>query len=420
MKKKIISLLVSLVLAVQMVPAVEAAEVSFEDYIVSKIESRAESIDVTSYMKKNGWDKSEVMAQYQQVILDNPQLFYVSGGVSYSAKISGSTIKSATLKNFGYTNTKSEIEAMKKKFDAAAEKALAEIDSSMTDVEKALALHDYLIINCAYDTKLKNYDAYDCLVSKSAVCQGYSLAYKYLLNQAGVECEVITSTSMNHAWNYVKIGTKWYHVDVTMDDPLFNDNGTKRDFFGNVGHEYFLLSDNAIKKASTPHKGWELNGLPKASSTTYNNYFWRDSDAAIVKYGKYWYYLKLNPNSPGLNYSSTKSNEIQTYLYRYSFSTKKSTKIYTIKSTWKLWSNKNSWYLDSYARLAEYNGKIYFNTADSIRYYDVASNKIKTYCKPSTANGYIYGMAVIDGKLKYTIKTAPTAKDSIKYRTLTQ
>ena len=127
MKKKIVSLLVSLVLVVQMMPVVEAAEVSFEDYIVSKIESYATSIDVTSYMKENGWDKKEVMAQYQKVICDNPQLFYVTGAVSYSAKLSGSTIKSATLKDFGYTNTKSEIATMKSKFDAAAKKALAEM-----------------------------------------------------------------------------------------------------------------------------------------------------------------------------------------------------------------------------------------------------------------------------------------------------
>ena len=408
----------SLVLIVQLIPPIEAASVSFEDYIISQIESCATTIDVTQYILDNDWDKDEVMEEYQQIIADNPQLFYVSGAVSFSGTISSSTgkINKGALSKLGYIGTKSEIADMVKKFNAAAKKALAEIDKDMTEAEKALAIHDYLIVNCAYDTSLKNYDAYDCLVSKKAVCQGYSLAYKYLLNQVGVTCEMISSESMNHAWNYVKIGSKWYHVDVTMDDPLFA-NG-KRDFFGNVSHEFFLLSDNAIKKASTPHKGWELNGLPKANSTKYNNYFWRDVNSAIVKSGKYWYYLKLNPKSPGMNYSTSKSTEMQTYLYRYSFSSNKSWKIYTLKSTWTKWGNKNSWYLNSYARMAEYEGKIYFNSYNKIYCYNVSTNKITTFLKPSTSSGYIYGLAVIDGKLTYSIKTSPTAKDVLKTKTL--
>ena len=60
------------------------------------------------------------------------------------------------------------------------------------------------------------------------VCEGYSKAFKYLCDQAGIECYLVTGTmsssgtansgSDNHMWNIVRLDGKSYLVDVTNCD----------------------------------------------------------------------------------------------------------------------------------------------------------------------------------------------------------
>ncbi|MBQ9990283.1 MAG: hypothetical protein IJP31_05000 [Lachnospiraceae bacterium] len=48
-----------------------------------------------------------------------------------------------------------------------------------------------------------SFSAYGVFVEEIAVCQGYALAYKLLCDRVGIECYMVTSDSMNHAWNIV-------------------------------------------------------------------------------------------------------------------------------------------------------------------------------------------------------------------------
>ena len=59
----------------------------------------------------------------------------------------------------------------------------------------------------------------------TSVCDGYSLAYLYLLQQAGLTAAVIVGeagsdkeTMGGHAWNVVQIDGVWHEVDSTWDD----------------------------------------------------------------------------------------------------------------------------------------------------------------------------------------------------------
>ena len=72
---------------------------------------------------------------------------------------------------------------------------------------------------------------------------GVCVCILYSLNNVNIENRMVVSNNMNHAWNMLKIGGKWYHVDVTWDDPVW-------DILGRVRHEYFMLSDAAIKEKS--------------------------------------------------------------------------------------------------------------------------------------------------------------------------
>ena len=66
-------------------------------------------------------------------------------------------------------------------------------------------------------------DAYGCLVNGRAVCNGYAYAFHALMLDLGIQEKFIASAKYNHIWNLVKVGNRWYHVDVTWND-CQNDN----------------------------------------------------------------------------------------------------------------------------------------------------------------------------------------------------
>ena len=113
---------------------------------------------------------------------------------------------------------------------------------SMSEAEKVKALHDYLIKNTAYDRAAEGlltmsaHFATQVIFEGYGVCDGYSEAFKILMNGAGIECKAIYSRTPNglHAWNQVKVDGVWYNIDVTWDDP---DDG------GNISYDYFCRSD---------------------------------------------------------------------------------------------------------------------------------------------------------------------------------
>lgn len=148
------------------------------------------------------------------------------------------------------------------------------IHASMTDYEKELALHDYLVRHCRYsddidqDVNSDIYRAYGALVNHDAVCNGYAEAMQLLLRCAGVQSEFVIGTACNsdgewidHAWNLVLLDGTWYHMDATWDDPV-PDQGDE------VLHTYFNVSDEVIGK----NHQWEQRNYPKAKEMNYNYY----------------------------------------------------------------------------------------------------------------------------------------------------
>lgn len=111
------------------------------------------------------------------------------------------------------------------------------------DYEKVRAVYDYIKKNVTYDIvhKKNQYHtvrstAYGALVSRSATCQGISVAAYRLLMELGVECRVITGTGSSasgeeyHAWNIVCVDGLYYNMDITWD-MTYN------------GEEFFLKCD---------------------------------------------------------------------------------------------------------------------------------------------------------------------------------
>lgn len=188
------------------------------------------------------------------------------------------------------------------------------IGTGLSKTEVLVAAHDYLIKRCTYDLpyskKLETYknsssftpnynkhSAYGVLCLKSGVCSGYAYAYRLILAAYGIDCKFVESASMNHAWNLVKLNGKWYHVDVTWDDPDAATNWTKKGSGTLVYYTYFLLNDSEIWKQN--HYGWTSS--TQSSSTTYSNMPRYNSNQQFFSKGN-WYIVKTNTTQTQYSY----------------------------------------------------------------------------------------------------------------------
>ena len=234
---------------------------------------------------------NDISKVYRDVVNDNPELFYVSGGYSYYYTTDGyvTSIIPAYI-----SDSKDDILEMKDKFNAAVDRLKREINSDLSDIDTALEVHNYIASHAEYNTTgyntgtLSNIDhsAYGVLVEHTGVCDSYSLAYKYIMKCIyNIDTVVVTSQPMNHAWNLIKINGNYYHVDLTWDDGTFTMNGKVVDY--NVRYLYFLLSDDAISNMSKAHYGWEDIGI-KCDSDYYDNMYLRNSYEAFYGIGGYY------------------------------------------------------------------------------------------------------------------------------------
>lgn len=228
--------------------------------------------------KENG---GEILGDYYQAAVeafthDNADLFFLDVNKMYlnietTKKLTKTTYKvyiSAKSGETYYANGFSSPEQVKEAINHI-EQVKDKIVSSLSgnQYKDIVMVHDYLIDNIEYDESYKSigiYSVYGALVKKLAVCEGYAKAFKYIVNSAGIECELVQGKATNssgntesHAWNVVKIDDKWYFVDVTWDDPIVIGNGvlTIRN-----KHKYLLKGTESFKESHKEEYQFTENG----------------------------------------------------------------------------------------------------------------------------------------------------------------
>lgn len=128
------------------------------------------------------------------------------------------------------------------------------------DYNKIMHAHDWIINNLDYEQNITNnnvYNLYGALIEKSAVCEGYAEALKYILDEVDIPCVLVSGTATNsegkterHEWNYVQLYGKWYAIDSTWDDPVIKGTGYVLD---SIKHRYFLVGSNEMNKNHFPN-----------------------------------------------------------------------------------------------------------------------------------------------------------------------
>lgn len=210
----------------------------------------------------------DVITEYISKTIENDEyLNYSYRSVNMAYKAYGTDI-TITLK-FTYYESAAEMKYVDQQVKAILSKI---IRPEMNSHEKVKAVHDYLVLNLGYDTSLLSNSPYTALTEGKTACNGYAmLAYK-MLKELGFEVRLISGIAssqayktQNHAWNLVKLDDKWFHLDVTWDDPV-------PDKAGRILYDYYLLTDKEILKNHSWKQGG-INGEEKPYPASAISYF---------------------------------------------------------------------------------------------------------------------------------------------------
>ena len=379
---------------------------ALEKLIVEGIKACQTSIDVSEL----GLTRDDINnGAVRSIINSHPEFISLSGGYTYWT--SGSSI---TKIAFTYlTNAKEE----QQELDAALQEVKSKIDTSgMSDEEIVLAYHEYLTSTVAYayedyfnGTIAANhgYDMYGALVKHSCVCQGYAETMFYLLREAGLSCAIASSENINHAWNIVKIHGKWYHIDATWDDPVW-------DMPGRSYHDYFLVSFDTMNKNTLINHTKDRTDMvvsaqwgdtyTTAVDTTYESgKFWNGIEKAIFYKDGYWYSISEGSSKTSFN------------INKYQYSTNINKVLYSGTAKWT--TPSGGYYPGVYSSIYLRGDNLYFTTPDSLNKIDVTSTNvtptelinIRTQYNSSTGNN-LYAFGEQYGKLVYFITDSPNIK----------
>ena len=116
----------------------------------------------------------------------------------------------------------SDAEQEAKLTEAVAEAMTTLQLNGLSEAKKITKIHDYICnhVDYAYNsTEEQIYTAYGALCTGKAVCQGYAVLFYRLCKEAGLSVRIISGTGNGgpHAWNIVRIGSKYYNMDCTWD-----------------------------------------------------------------------------------------------------------------------------------------------------------------------------------------------------------
>ncbi len=381
-----------------------SAQINTESDISEKIREGFRNYDYTIDLSEYQIDKDEFydVCSVLYTVAYEPEFYYIdvtSVSCSLTRGRDGNYYVSYITPE--YVRTKDEVNAMIEIFTGKTRQILySVIEDDMTDVEKALVLHDYIVNNSVYNAQGymegRGTTAYDVLINGYGVCTGYSQAYGYLLDAVGIESIMVDSEDMNHMWNMINIDDAWYHVDVTWDDVV-------PDFPGRVSHSHFMLSDDAISKprtegSSRSHYNWEAGDI-KAVSSIYDDMFWKNVYTTIYCKDGLLYYIDDNGT---YHIDDIKSRDSQT--------------VNCVEDEfWFLWDNDKRYWTSKYTSLVINSGSSYFNTREKVYMMnkDGTGKKEIASIVPANTGGYIYGLTVRDYVLYMVISKKPDGEKSI-------
>lgn len=184
---------------------------------------------------------------YFKIRMDHPFLFY---SVNYKYRFYAEAEHVELIPE--YLFPKNKLEEHKKAMEARVTKLARQVQQ-LSEKEKELFIHDFICENVRYDKLKKAYshEIIGPLGQGVGVCEGIAKAVKVLCDALGIWCIIAISDNnpeknikYRHAWNIIRIGGVYYHLDATFDNTLSKQ--------GPVRYDYVNLSDDQIFRDHEP------------------------------------------------------------------------------------------------------------------------------------------------------------------------
>lgn len=225
-----------------------------EDYIPY---SYQDILDIIYSTLNNGWDTftfycpdeyTECLKDINKISKDTTLLSNINNFVHPYNNYSKIGIVTNTTGEITINITKlysnDDIDKLNKGIDEVITKY---ITNDMSDDDKVLKIHDYIVNNTRYDVNKVNdasYTALGPLFNGTAVCSGYADLMALFLNKFGIKNYKVASST--HVWNALFINGEWLHLDLTWDDPI-----TKNSDVDTLQHDFFLVKTNKLLEFDT-------------------------------------------------------------------------------------------------------------------------------------------------------------------------
>ena len=292
--------------------------------------------------------------------------------------------------NYSYIKITNELsESRTKEWVSTIDAKLKELRSIIAkagpDVaDRALALHDYMASHYYYDMAYESYYPSIMLTQGKGVCNSYANLFQYIMATDGVECytAVVQNDILFHAWNIIKIGDNYYHVDVTWDDVV-------PDYYGMVRHKYFLVSDRTLYGLSDrDHARAERNLDISCNNTSYENKYFSNAWSPVVFIGNDRYFVDFDEGLSTCKADGSSRSVIDTM------------------GRWNV-LNSSSYYRNKYSGLYKHGDYLYYNTATAIKSYNTVTGETSVVANPDVRSGIIYGSAGFGNELRYSLQPEP-------------
>lgn len=234
MKRLCSLLLCGMILLLTVAPVSAQTEEDIQGLIIESLKTM-ESVDVSAY----GMSQEELQKIYEKLFNRGLLPWYADEYFDWTSAPDGtvSVLTIRDLRDRGYDEEKHE--------RMMAELIAQTCHQGMEPWQMVLSVHDYIVAHAEYSYNGVYNNGYHALVSGKTACYGYAQLFLRVMQRLNIPCEIVicddTGEGTGHAWNAVQLNGKWYHVDVTWDDPLM-------DIYGRVYYDNFLKTDREFKK----------------------------------------------------------------------------------------------------------------------------------------------------------------------------
>ena len=201
----------------------------FSDYDSAVLYLRKQMVNRETEINLNfpaSWFDSHKDELYWDLLYDAMKCDESSTGQEGDALLygyAGCNVSYSTAGYIKYTMAYHSNAEQEAKLTEAVAAAMAKLQlNGLSEAKKITKIHDYICNHVDYEYNSKEeqiYTAYGALCTGKAVCQGYAVLFYRLCKEAGLSVRIISGTGNGgpHAWNIVRIGSKYYNVDCTWD-----------------------------------------------------------------------------------------------------------------------------------------------------------------------------------------------------------